>query len=91
MSPRGNVYMLDVSHNVCICACVGTRVRTCEISEVIPENSLILPGLDPFSPLYSLILNFNPKLVSLKIFLARLPVFSTIARIHLIRSPIKIR
>ena len=48
------------------------------------ENSLILCGFDPYSPLYSLIIDYNFKLVSLEYVLTCLRVFSTSTWICLI-------
>ena len=48
------------------------------------ESILILCVFDPYSPLYSLIHDYNLELVSLEIFITHLLMFSMIARIRLV-------
>ena len=50
------------------------------------KNTLILCGFDFYSPLYSLICDYNLKLVSLEILLTHLRVFSMTTRICLVSN-----
>ena len=50
------------------------------------KNALILHGFNPYSQLYSLICDYNFKLVSFKFFLTRLYVYSITLRIRLVTN-----